>query len=76
MKESAFWQLMTDEFGDANARVVASSLVLPTLFLTAQQALESGTDPRDVWADVCDLHQIPQQRRLGRDIVPKERISE
>lgn len=63
---------MNDEFGDANAQVIASSLVLPSLHRTAEQALADGTDPRTVWRDVCDLHQIPTERRLGRDTPPKE----
>ena len=72
MKRSAFWALMNDEFGDANASVIASSLVLPALHETAEQALDRGTDPRIVWSAICELHQIPPERRLGRDIAPRD----
>ena len=34
-------------------------------------ALAAGVDPRRVWLAVCDLHEIPQERRLGRDVPPK-----
>lgn len=72
MKRSAFWILMDDEFGEANASVIASSLVLPALHQTAADALAQGVDPREVWAAVCDLHQIPPERQWGRDIAPRD----
>ncbi|TFI50112.1 DUF3046 domain-containing protein, partial [Micrococcus endophyticus] len=28
-------------------------------------------DPRRVWLAVCELHDIPEERRLGRDVPPK-----
>lgn len=67
MKISDFRRLMDEEFGPGNAGVIASSLVLPSLLVTAEQALESGEDPRRVWLDVCDLQGVPESRRLGRD---------
>ncbi|GAA2037278.1 hypothetical protein GCM10009720_17340 [Yaniella flava] len=72
MRESQFWTLMEDEFGSANAGIIASSLELPGLKGTAQTALATGIAPRDVWAAVCDLHEIPTARRLGRDIEPRD----
>lgn len=72
MKESQFWTLLRDEFGSANAGVIASSLELPGLQTTAQGALANGVDPRIVWTAVCDLHDIPQERRLGEDRVPRD----
>lgn len=72
MRESHFRQLMDDEFGDANAGVISSSLVLPGLDMTAEEALSAGVEPRDVWVAVCDLHQVPVGRRLGRDIAPRD----
>lgn len=72
MRESQFWTLMADEFGSANAGIIASSLELPGLNMTAQEALAQGSDPRTVWAAVCDLHEIPLQRRLGKDIEPRD----
>lgn len=72
MRESHFWSLIEDEFGAANAGVIASTLELPGLKATAQSALAQGVDPRTVWAAVCDLHDIPVDRRLGKDIEPRD----
>jgi hypothetical protein len=72
MRLSEFRRLMDEEFGSANAGVIASSLVLPTLDTTADQALDAGWDPRRVWLDVCDLQGVPEDRRLGRDIPPRD----
>lgn len=76
MKISDFRRLMDDEFGPGNAGVIATSLMLPTLRVTAEQALDSGVDPRHVWLDVCDLQGVPESRRLGRDLPVKDRAGE
>ena len=72
MRQSHFWALLEDEFGSANAGVIASSLELPGLKTTAQQALATGVDARVVWEAVCDLHDIPAEQRLGKDIAPRD----
>lgn len=72
MKQSHFWTLLADEFGSANAGVIASSLELPGLQSTAEQALAAGIDPRTVWQAICDLHDIPMERRLGKDQAPRD----
>ncbi|MEO9246712.1 DUF3046 domain-containing protein [Citricoccus nitrophenolicus] len=72
MKISEFRRLMDEEFGPGNAGVIETSLVLPTLQVTAEQALDSGADPRRVWLDVCELQGVPDTRRLGRDIPVKD----
>ena len=76
MKTSEFRRLMDEEFGPGNAGVIASSLVLPTLQMTAEQALETGADPKVVWLDVCDLQGVPESRRLGRDLPVKDGAGE
>ena len=72
MRESHFWTLLQDEFGSANAGVIAASLELPGLNTTAQTALSNGIEPRTVWRAVCDLHDIPPERRLGKDQAPRD----
>lgn len=72
MRESQFWTLMEDEFGSANAGIIASSLELPGLQATAQTALSRGISPARIWAAVCDLHDIPEHRRLGKDMEPRD----
>lgn len=73
MRISDFWRLMDDEFGSAYSRVLAADLVLTGLGgRTAQEALDSGTDPKRVWLEVCEMQEVPPERRLGRDIKPKQ----
>lgn len=73
MRISDFWRLMDDEFGPAYSRVLASDLVLTGLGgLSAAQALEKGVEPKRIWLAVCDMQDIPAERRLGRDIKPKD----
>ena len=73
MRLSDFWRLMDDEFGPAYSRVLASDLVLGSVGgRTAAEALSSGIEPKAVWLAVCDVQDIPAERRLGRDISPKK----
>ena len=68
MRNSDFWRLMEDEFGSGYAYHLASSAVLAAVGgRTAEEALRAGVDPRDVWFAVCDLQDVPHERRLGRD---------
>lgn len=69
---SEFWRLMDDEFGAGYARMLAADLVLASLDgRSALHALEAGYPPKQVWLAVCDQQEVPQRRRLGRDIKPK-----
>lgn len=69
MRNSDFWRLMDDEFGAGYSRVLSSSLVLARVGgRTADQALAAGISPREVWLAVCDVQDVPPERRLGRDI--------
>ena len=70
MRVSEFRRLMDEEFGPGRAGIVADSLHLPGLDTTATAALAAGVDPRAVWLAVCDLHDVPPERRLGRDVPP------
>jgi hypothetical protein len=68
---SDFWRLMDDEFGAGYSRVLSSSLVLAGVGgRTADQALAAGIPPRQVWLAMCDVQDVPADRRLGRDIKP------
>jgi Protein of unknown function (DUF3046) len=68
---SDFWRLMDDEFGAGYSRVLGSSLVLAGVGgKTAVEALASGRGPREVWLAICDVQDVPPERRLGRDIKP------
>ena len=64
---------MDDEFGSGYARVLAGSLVLAGVGgRTAQQALAAGVEPRKVWLAICEVQDVPEERRLGRDIKIKD----
>lgn len=70
---SNFWRLMDDEFGAGYSRTLASSLVLAEVGgVTADEALAKGVAPRDVWLAICNMQDVPPERRLGKDIPPKE----
>ncbi len=69
---SHFWTLMEDEFGEAYAGSLAQDHVLGELGnRTALQALDDGVKPRRVWAALCDDMDVPESRRLGRDVRPR-----
>lgn len=68
---SDYWRLMDDEFGSGYSRVLSSSLILAGVGgRTADQALAAGVSPRQVWLAMCDVQDVPPERRLGRDIKP------
>jgi hypothetical protein len=70
---SDFWRLMDDEFGAGYSRVLSNSLVLAGVGgRTADQALSAGVPPRQVWLALCDVQDVPPERRLGRDIKPRD----
>ena len=63
---------MDDEFGAGYSRVLSSSLVLAGVGgRTADQALSAGVPPRQVWLAVCEVQDVPLERRLGRDVKPR-----
>ncbi|BCW70413.1 hypothetical protein NicSoilB8_14570 [Arthrobacter sp. NicSoilB8] len=64
---------MDDEFGAGYSRVLSSSLVLAGVGgRTADQALSAGIPPRQVWLAMCDVQDVPPDRRLGRDVKPRD----
>lgn len=63
---------MDDEFGAGYSRVLSSTLVLAGVGgRTADQALAAGVSPRQVWLAVCEVQDVPPERRLGRDVQPR-----
>lgn len=68
MRYREFWQLVDEVLGSAHGRALVHELVLPTLGArTAEQALDAGTEPRDVWHALCDELDIPDPQRWGLD---------
>jgi hypothetical protein len=63
---------MDDEFGAGYSRVLSSTLVLAGVGgRTADQALSAGVPPKQVWLALCDVQDVPPERRLGRDVKPR-----
>lgn len=71
MRRSEFSRLVTEEFGPGRGPVMVDTLNLPGLDCTGAEALARGVDPREVWQALCELQEVPQERRLGRDVPPK-----
>jgi hypothetical protein len=66
MRLSEYRQALSDEFGTAYGRVVSHDLVLAELAdRTADQALQSGVSPREVWLALCRATNVPQSRWHG-----------
>jgi Protein of unknown function (DUF3046) len=73
VRVSDFWRLMDDEFGPAYSRVLARDLVLSAVGgRTALEALQAGIGPKAIWLAVCDLQDVPPERRLGKDVKPSK----
>jgi hypothetical protein len=63
---------MDDEFGAGYSRVLSGSLVLAGVGgRTADEALRAGVPPRQVWLALCEVQDVPPERRLGRDVKPR-----
>ncbi|HWJ09016.1 MAG TPA: DUF3046 domain-containing protein [Nocardioides sp.] len=64
MRHTEFWARMDHQLGGAYARVWASQFVMASLDgRTAQEALDAGVEPKQVWRAVCDALQLPASER-------------
>jgi hypothetical protein len=60
MKLSEFQRAVDEEFGGAYGQALLTDLVLGELGgRTAQQALDGGTAPREVWLALCREAGVP-----------------
>lgn len=65
MRRSEFLRAVDDEFG-ARAGALMTDLVLASIgHRTAQQALDAGMPPREVWLALCAETDVPPERRYG-----------
>jgi len=64
MRRSEFLRAVDDEFG-ARATSLTNDLVLGGLGRTAQEALDAGVPPRDIWLALCEEADVPAERRYG-----------
>jgi Protein of unknown function (DUF3046) len=67
MRRSEFWTLVDGELGAVQGRTLVADHVVGGLgHRTAQQALDDGDDPREVWLALCVELEVPPERRWGR----------
>ncbi len=66
MKLSEFQRAIADEFGLQYGRTLTSDLVLGELGgRTADQAIDAGIPPREVWLALCRETGVPQSHWYG-----------
>ncbi|MFE4951292.1 DUF3046 domain-containing protein [Leifsonia sp. NPDC056665] len=66
MKLSEFQRAVTDEFGSGYGQALLSDLVLGELGgRTAQDALNAGIPPREVWLALCRETGVPHSHWYG-----------
>ncbi|MEV6718444.1 DUF3046 domain-containing protein [Lentzea sp. NPDC051208] len=64
MRITMFRKLMAGEFGQVRAEMIAHDHVLSSLGgRTADEALEAGTEAKEVWIAVCEAFDVPENRR-------------
>ncbi|AHI03265.1 DUF3046 domain-containing protein [Corynebacterium falsenii] len=68
MRRTEFDRLVDGEFGSSFSAWIGDTHVLSELGDTAENLIERGVDPRDVWLALCDDFDVPAERRLGEDI--------
>lgn len=77
MRLSEFRIAVAEAFGDSYASSLCKQLALNNLdSLTADEALERGCAPRDVWHALCDQMDVDASVRAGIDekrIIPPRR---
>lgn len=66
MRLSEFQRAMRDEFGEQYGATILRDVVLAPLGdRTAREALAAGEDAKAVWFAVCEVMDVPVERRAG-----------
>lgn len=77
MRLSEFRAAAADAFGEAYAPTLCKEMALTDLdSMTAEQALERGIAPRDVWHALCDQMNVDASIGIGKDakrLIPPRR---
>ncbi|MBK0868530.1 MAG: DUF3046 domain-containing protein [Saccharopolyspora sp.] len=64
MRHTDFRRRMAEEFGRIRAEMLAQDHVMSQLGgRTADEALESGMSPKQVWETLCEVFEVPAARR-------------
>ncbi|MHC2999195.1 DUF3046 domain-containing protein [Microbacterium sp. HJ5] len=65
MRRSEFERAVRDEFGTYGSSLISDLVLTRAGGLTADQALNAGYSPRDVWLALCEEMDVPGERRYG-----------
>jgi hypothetical protein len=64
MRNTVFRRLMSQEFGEIRAEMLARDHVFSTLGnRTVDQALDAGLPAKEIWRAVCEVFEVPPERR-------------
>jgi hypothetical protein len=64
MRITVFRNMMAREFGEVRADMLARDHVFSSLGgRTVDQALEAGQPPKEIWRAVCEVFEVPPERR-------------
>ena len=64
MRITVFRKLMTQEFGEVRAEMLARDHMFSALGnRTVDQALEAGLPAKEIWRAVCEAFEVPPDRR-------------
>jgi Protein of unknown function (DUF3046) len=64
MRITVFRRLMAREFGEVRADMLARDHVFSALGgRTVDQALEAGLPAKEIWRTVCEVFEVPRERR-------------
>ncbi|MCX8527344.1 MAG: DUF3046 domain-containing protein [Candidatus Nanopelagicales bacterium] len=63
MRLTDFWERMNDVLGESYAHSWAHDVVLPSLGLTVDQAVDRGVDTVIIWRAVCTVIEVPSTLR-------------
>jgi hypothetical protein len=63
MRLTDFWERMNDVLGESYAHSWAHDVVLPSLGLTVDEAVDRGVDTVIIWRAVCTVIEVPSTLR-------------
>jgi hypothetical protein len=67
---SEFLRALSDEFGEVMSYSVSRDVVIGRLGnRSAIEALDAGIEPKTVWAALCEVMDVPLQRRHGVGLI-------
>jgi hypothetical protein len=65
MRRSEFLRAVDAEFGGRGSSLVSDLVLTQLSGRTADQALDDGVPPRDIWLALCAETEVPNERRHG-----------